>query len=907
MARNTTIAGVNAGTRARSVRTRRARAARGPPDAQTLGAVRYTGYPGDVMTDARTATTEAKRASGALLVPVAAALIAIAFLFAPLAKLGIWDPYELDAADLARRVAIWAFPHPSSRIAGAGLAPSSADPLWQEGAHNGMPTLSDLRMGELPFTSMALAFRVFGLHEWTGRLPLACWGLAGAMAVYALVARLVDRRAGLYATTALVTMPLYFLHARTMLGDIVTMSALAIALAGLGGVLLDRPAGARVLWGLAGAGGLVAGYLSRGLLVGVAIPALAAGLTALVLEAGARPVRGAKRSLADTVLGGVVLGIGAFSAAYGLWLLRRTAPDTPLLRHLGFEVLSRAPTESTFDLPLRDLGHGLFPWSAFLPFAVGRLFRPPPIEGEDAEAASARERETGLRVLLLVALGVGFAVYATLGPRAGTLPWSGPAVLAAIAAIAIRDFERGAPPSRALALSVPILGYVLFTDMKRMPEKALAAFSVDKPTFPKSFETQSELILAWSFALFAGLVALAWFEAPEPRERRGIVTWASDTVTSYVEGARALAAVWAGNLVFVAVVIEAALVGLGAMVFFGRRFGWGAVERLPKNFADASVNVWWIAPIALAIAPIVYVLVRDAFRTAVTAARVPRALATVFGALLAGGVLSFGYYPALAAQLSPKEAFETLSKLAGPDQPLGLLGVRARAAAYYGTGSVTSFGDPTRAFQWLTEPGASRRWLLFKAEDLPRLNSLYRRHHGRNLPVLDGRSSQILLASNQPGGAPDENPLASILLDEPPKPSHPVDASFRGELTALGWDVTDARGQVVDSVVPQTPYHLRFYYRVEEPVSGTWKAFVHIDGFGRRYNGDHAVLDGRYPMSLWNPGDIVVDDLVFQLEPNFLPGDYNVFFGFFSGETRYTVTRGAAQENRVVGGPLRVR
>ena len=47
--------------------------------------------------------------------------------------------------------------------------------------------------------------------------------------------------------------------------------------------------------------------------------------------------------------------------------------------------------------------------------------------------------------------------------------------------------------------------------------------------------------------------------------------------------------------------------------------------------------------------------------------------------------------------------------------------------------------------------------------------------------------------------------------------------------------------------------------------------------------------------------------VVFQLEPNFLPGDYTVFFGLFYGDTRYSVTRGPAQDNRVIGGALRVR
>src|SRR5262245_52314425 len=77
---------------------------------------------------------------------------AVAVLFPVLAKSGIWDPYELDAADLARRVAV--------RVLGARG-------LELPGAVNTLPTLTDLRMGELPFTSMALGFKIFGLRDWT--------------------------------------------------------------------------------------------------------------------------------------------------------------------------------------------------------------------------------------------------------------------------------------------------------------------------------------------------------------------------------------------------------------------------------------------------------------------------------------------------------------------------------------------------------------------------------------------------------------------------------------------------------------------------------------------------------------------------------------------------------------------
>src|SRR3954469_883220 len=144
--------------------------------------------------------------------------LAALFIFPFLAQSGIWDPYELDAAELARRIAV------NTYHAGGLALPN---------ANNSLPTLSDLKMGELPFTSMALGFKLFGLHDWTGRLPLAIWGFFGILALHEFLARFVDRRAGLYGALALATMPLYFMQARTMLGDIVTMVALIFGFTGL--------------------------------------------------------------------------------------------------------------------------------------------------------------------------------------------------------------------------------------------------------------------------------------------------------------------------------------------------------------------------------------------------------------------------------------------------------------------------------------------------------------------------------------------------------------------------------------------------------------------------------------------------------------------------------------------------
>jgi hypothetical protein len=386
------------------------------------------------------------------------------------------------------------------------------------------------------------------------------------------------------------------------------------------------------------------------------------------------------------------------------------------------------------------------------------------------------------------------------------------------------------------------------------------------------------------------------------------VAWVRATRDAYREIALELARLWNGNLLFGLVVVEAALVGLGAMVFIGRRVGWAPViEKIPKFWADISVNAWWVLPVILAVLPGLVLAVRDGFRAAVGGVRLSRASFTMLGALVAGGTLSFGYFPGLAAQLSPKEAFESYSRLAHPGEPLALLSVRSRAAAYYSGSEAPAFTDVNQAFAWLTDKKSERRWLLLKADDLQRMNSLYRAQNQKNLPILDGRSSQILLASSQLGDHANESSLATMVLDGPITPVHTLDVMFEDQLAAIGWEITDKKGHIVESVVPSTSYHLRTYYRVVRPITGSWKAFVHIDGQQRRYNGDHNVLDGKYAMNLWHPGDVIVDDLEFQLEPNFTPAGYTLYFGFFAGETRFKVTKGPHNDNRVIAGVLDVR
>jgi len=166
----------------------------------------------------------------------------------------------------------------------------------------------------------------------------------------------------------------------------------------------------------------------------------------------------------------------------------------------------------------------------------------------------------------------------------------------------------------------------------------------------------------------------------------------------------------------------------------------------------------------------------------------------------------------------------------------------------------------------------------------------------------------LLASSVLDPGESNESPLASMVLSAPPHPQRVLEANMDDKLQVIGFDLADDRGRLVDGISPGRSYHMRTYYRVLAPVTSEWEAFIHIDGYHRRHNGDHKPMNGKYPMSLWLPGDLLMDDHEFKLEPNFTPGSYTIYFGLFVGDTRLKVKSGPNDgDNRINGGPLRVQ
>jgi hypothetical protein len=828
-------------------------------------------------------------------------VVAALFLVASVAHGGVWDPHELRRAELARRIAIHLF----------GAHDLVVDPV-----RDVMPTLTDLGSGELPFTSMSVGFAIWGLHDWAGRLPLALWGVAGVIAMYAFLARFISPRAGLYAAITLCTMPLYFLQARVMFGDIVTMAAFAFAFFGGLGVVIERAPRFRIGWAGLALAGLVAGYLSRGLFFGMATPCVAIAVGALV-------VRGAGKAPTDRV-GDAWVGLMAIVAVVALWRGSRLVLDVgwrqvEVPRALGFAIQAAPPPEATFELTLRDLGHALFPWSAFVPLALGRLAWLPSIRGD------ARWRSITIRVGLIVALAAAYLTHDALAPFTGSLPFVATAVVAAVVGIAVADLELGAPSSGLVGAGTVALGLVLLADLRRLPAKVLAPFYLPVEAASSTAASVDRRWLYGATAAFLGLVWLTWLDprsvlSGRPgRESLGMEVgpatkrWLVARIEVYEAAARRLATTWHGNLAFGFLLVEAALVGVAGMLVAGRHFGWASVVGLPHPLAWAGLNLWWIAPLAIVGSPVLLDVLRGAFAATMGWLRLPRAFGMALAAFVGGGVLCFGFYGALARRLSPKAVYGEYAARHAANEPLAVLGLGVTSARYYAEGAPTREMSGTRhATRWLLEGRAvastSRRWLVFRAEELPEMNALFRQTTGVNLPILGTTDGESLLASSALGAEANANPLEPFVLNAPPEMiQHPVDASFDGRVETIGWELHDERGRLASYATAGRRYRLTVYHRVIAALNRRYRAFVHIDGEGRRHNGDHEPVAGHYGTHLWRAGDVIADPYELVLEPNFTAGDYRLYYGFYIGRQRLEVTRGVARDDRLDAGRLLVR
>jgi hypothetical protein len=100
-------------------------------------------------------------------------------------------------------------------------------------------------------------------------------------------------------------------------------------------------------------------------------------------------------------------------------------------------------------------------------------------------------------------------------------------------------------------------------------------------------------------------------------------------------------------------------------------------------------------------------------------------------------------------------------------------------------------------------------------------------------------------------------------------------------LTLLGYDLERSADE------GQPSLQLTLYWRSEAPLPADYTTFVHLlnqagDVVAQK---DRPPLDGAYPTSLWDPGEIIADRIVISLPSDLPAGDYSLAVGLYDFNT----------------------
>ncbi|HLK91834.1 MAG TPA: glycosyltransferase family 39 protein [Polyangia bacterium] len=446
---------------------------------------------------------------------------ALALCLPRLGASGFWDPSELKLAEQARDIA---------------RSEHLFDPTV-DGKYPARPPL-ELSMA-------ALGVRIVGATELGARLFFALSAIAALLAIYWAAAGLLRKRAGLLAVLALGTTPLFVLEARQLTSDAPLLAGLALALGGLGRYAWPADGRRRVRDLAVGGVGLAVGLLAGGAMSGVVLP-LAALILALAIGHGLNPVAAeaiddgtaplAAPGLGPDIVpgrsfGGSTWRVGA--RGFFAFALLAVAAAVLVAVGLGHVVAGKyswlvggvprggAPAH-TFEALVRELGFGLFPWSAVAVFALARPLTRLDADGAEPGTSRTNPRLAFVELYLLLFAGMGYALSSYRDIVVGAARYEAlPAIALAIGAFLDEALE-GLRPEPVAGLVMATGTMIVARDFYLAPEDLASVHLFEKVHWPANVVV-GELILGIgllaALGVYAGLAirprAIGRVAAPE--------------------------------------------------------------------------------------------------------------------------------------------------------------------------------------------------------------------------------------------------------------------------------------------------------------------------------------------------------------------------------------------------------
>jgi hypothetical protein len=640
---------------------------------------------------------------------------------------------------------------------------------------------------------------------------------------------------------ALGSLPIFVLESRQLTSDMPLVAGLALALGGLGRYAWPASGVRRIGDFAVGCAGLLLGLLAGGWLLGVALPCLS--LTAALLVGF-----GLRARQQEAGLSLCAAGVGADVPAdvgfgKGLFVLGARG-RAPLLAVAGLGILvlvltlvagnvagkfsmllggiPRAGTPSTtFDYLVRQLGFGLFPWSALAVFALGRPF----IRlggGNEADG----DRLAFVEVYLLVCAAFGFALSSYFVIMTGEARFVALAPIALAIGAFLDEALEGERAEPVLGLLIATGTMVVARDFDIAPEELVSVHTLAKVHWPPALKLG---------LLFLGVGAL--FGA-------GIYTGLATRGRALGKVAlRELGAAGLWRRRIENFVVEAGRYGiqvaLGAALVFALVIAQAVVPTLSKHMSFKP-------------------LIESYARFASHGERIGRYKVEAQGA---------GFY-------SRREMVD----LASTDRVADFLRSSDRVFALVSATELAPLDAALKSghVNYYVVDGASSRFLLVSN----RLDAGEKEENPLKKDVWMAPELPKVVSSDpsQPEGATKQTTLEWPDQSAPWKWRVPVHTTFEDSIELVGADFPATIRR--PGTIP-----LSLYFRVLKKPKPGFRIFVHFDAPGEpRLLGDHALLNGTFPTDYWLPGEYIRDSYDVDVPLMTTPaGRYTLLIGFWPG------------------------